>query len=276
MTAVEVMTIDPVAFHLGPWPVRWYAVIIVVGIILGEYLFRREGQRQGIDSDAMFDIFFYAVIFGFVGARLYYVLFKLDYYLAHPAQIIQIWNGGIAIYGGVIGGALTVIYLAKRKGLNFITLFDFAAPALMLSQAIGRWGNFVNQEAHGGQVSRSFLEGLGLPQCIIEQMYINGAYYQPTFLYESMWNLIGFALILSIRHKKRFLLKGEVAVFYLIWYGIGRFFIEGMRTDSLYWGSLRVSQWLSVVLILLALIYLGLNRKYQPDNYYIERQGGRL
>ncbi|WP_028125333.1 prolipoprotein diacylglyceryl transferase [Eremococcus coleocola] len=268
MISSLLLAFDPIAFELGPIQIRWYALIIVLGIILGEWVFRREAIAKGIDPDRVFDLFFYAVIFGFIGARLYYVIFKLDYYLANPDQIIQIWHGGIAIYGGVLGAVVTLYYLCRRYGINFITVLDTAAPGLILAQAIGRWGNFMNQEAHGGPVSLEFLQKLHLPQFIIDQMLINGTYYHPTFLYESLWNLFGLLIILVIRHRPRFLLEGEVLAFYLLWYGAGRFTIEGMRTDSLYLGSLRVSQWLSLVLVIVSLIFILYRRRSHQINYY--------
>lgn len=269
--------IDRIAFDIGGWPVHWYGLIMGACILIAYVVFSREGKRKGIDEDTLFNLLFWVVIIGYIGARLYYVAFRLDHYLANPAQIIMIWQGGIAIYGGIIAGALTIYVLGKRYHLNPITLFDIAAPAIMLAQAIGRWGNFINQEAYGGEVSRDFLESLYLPSAIIEQMNINGAYHHPTFLYESLWNLLGLVLILVFRRKAQFFRQGEVAAFYVIWYGIGRTFIEGMRTDSLYLGPLRVSQWLSALLVVggVAFVIYRRTQSFPEIPYYEEDEISR-
>ena len=186
--------------------------------------------------------------------------------------MLFIWEGGLAIYGGVIAGFLTIYYLAKKKDIPLLLLTDIIAPNLMLAQAIGRWGNFINQEAHGAEVSRQFLENLLLPEFIIEGMYINGAYYHPTFLYESVWNIIGLVLLLVLRNREHLLVRGESTTGYLIWYGIGRFLIEGMRTDSLYMGSFRVSQIVSIVIILLGIGLVIYQRRfaYPKPQYYTD------
>lgn len=262
--------INPEAFNIGGWSVRWYGLIIGAGIIVAYFLFNREGNRKGIDENTTLDLIFWTVMIGFIGARLYYVLFRLDYYLANPSLIIQIWQGGLAIYGGIIAGVFTLIVLSRRYQLPMMTVLDIAAPSVLAAQAIGRWGNFINQEAYGGPVARDFLESLFLPEFIIEQMNVNGTYHHPTFLYESLWNIIGVVLLLILRRKPRFFRQGEVAGSYLIWYGIGRAFIEGLRTDSLYLGSLRVSQWLSVLLVIgsAALIIYRRTQVYPPVLYY--------
>lgn len=250
---LNLLTIDPIAFEILGWPVRWYGVIIGLAILIGYILFTREASRKGIDSDTSFDLLFWTVIFGLVGARIYYVIFSSQSYLSDPLSVFRVWEGGMAIYGGVIGGALTIYILCQKYKINVIDVFDTAVPALMAGQLIGRWGNFMNQEAHGGSVSKSFLEDLSLPNFIIEQMNINGTYYHPTFLYESLWNLVGLVILLILRPRKKLFKQGELVAFYMIWYGIGRFWIEGLRTDSLFIGPLRVSQILSLILIFVGL-----------------------
>lgn len=250
---LNLLTIDPIAFEILGWPVRWYGVIIGLAILIGYILFTREASRKGIDSDTSFDLLFWTVIFGLVGARIYYVIFSSQSYFSDPLSVFRVWEGGMAIYGGVIGGALTIYILCQKYKINVIDVFDTAVPALMAGQLIGRWGNFMNQEAHGGSVSKSFLEDLSLPNFIIEQMNINGTYYHPTFLYESLWNLVGLVILLILRPRKKLFKQGELVAFYMIWYGIGRFWIEGLRTDSLYIGPLRVSQILSLILIFVGL-----------------------
>ena len=250
---LKFLVIDPIAFELFGWPVRWYGIIIGFAILVGYILFTREASRKGIDSDTSFDLLFWTVIFGLVGARIYYVLFSSNSYLSDPLSIFRVWEGGMAIYGGVIGGAITIYVLCQRYKHSVINVFDIAIPALFAGQLIGRWGNFMNQEAHGGPVSKTFLEKLALPNFIIEQMNINGTYYHPTFLYESLWNFVGLIALLLLRPRKDFFKRGELVAFYMIWYGIGRYWIEGLRTDSLYIGPLRVSQILSLILVVIGI-----------------------
>ncbi|NMH68948.1 prolipoprotein diacylglyceryl transferase [Bacillus sp. RO3] len=258
----NITPIDPIAISLGPIQVHWYGVIIGLGIALGLYLVIRESKRLGLHPDTFIDLLVWAIPIAIISARIYYVIFEWnDYYAANPGDIIKIWNGGIAIHGALIGSVLTTIVFAKIKGLSFWKLADIAAPSIILGQAIGRWGNFINQEAHGGEVSRSFLENLMMPDFIINQMYINGAYYHPTFLYESLWSFAGLILLLVLRRKAAFLRRGELFLTYVIWYSIGRFFIEGLRTDSLMLGSLRFAQVISIVLIIGALAVFTYRRK---------------
>lgn len=263
--------IDPVAFDLFGWPIRWYGIIIAAGILLAIQLGSREIRRRGWPEDLILDVLVWAIPIGFVGARLYYVIFEWDYYHQHLDEIIQIWNGGIAIYGGVLAALATIYIYCRTKGWRFLLLTDVMAPYLLLAQAIGRWGNFVNQEAHGGPVSADFLrQGLHLPEFIVEGMQIDGVYYHPTFLYESLWNLLGFALLLYLRNISGKLRVGETTFLYLIWYGTGRFFIEALRTDSLYWGPFRVSQVLSLILILIAVGAIIWRRWKQAPPLYQE------
>lgn len=241
--------LNRLAITLGPLHIYWYGIIIAAGALLGLILAIREGKRVGLPSDVFTDLILYAAPIGIICARLYYVAFEWDYYMDHPGEIIKIWNGGIAIYGALIGAVVTTVIFCRVRRLPFWKVADVCAPSVILGQAIGRWGNFMNQEAHGGQTTRAALEHLHLPDFIVNQMYIDGAYYIPTFLYESVWNLLGFALLLILRRTAA-LKRGELFISYVIWYAIGRSYIEGLRTDSLMLGPLRVSQWLSLALIL--------------------------
>ncbi|MBA5728596.1 prolipoprotein diacylglyceryl transferase [Aerococcaceae bacterium INB8] len=269
---VLLSVIDPVAISIGPIKIYWYGIIIALAMLIGISLATKEAQKLGLEEDTVVDMALWAIPIGFIGARLYYVLFKWDYYIQNPSEIIAIWNGGIAIYGGLIAGGLAVYWFAKRKKMTLTLLLDILAPSVLLAQSIGRWGNFINQEAHGGAVSRQFLETLYLPEFIIEQMNINGTYYHPTFLYESLWSLLGFILLIILRNQKGLLRRGEVALSYVIWYSSGRFFIEGMRTDSLWIGDImRVSQMLSLVLFISAIILLVYRRRDYPSKpFYSE------
>lgn len=265
--------IDPIAIRIGSFEIAWYGVIIGIGIMIAMYLASSEGDRKGMPQDYILDLAFWAVPIAILGARAYYVLFELDYYLANPSQILQIWNGGLAIYGALITGAIVVYFFTKNKKVPFMLTLDVLAPGVLIAQSIGRWGNFINQEAHGAEVTREFLEGLFLPEFIINQMNINGAYYHPTFLYESIWSLLGFLIILYLRRRPELLREGEVFFTYVIWYAFGRFFIEGMRTDSLYlFANIRVSQLLSIVLIVAAIAAWAFRRynHYPKDSYYTE------
>ncbi|HDS2162659.1 TPA: prolipoprotein diacylglyceryl transferase [Staphylococcus aureus] len=258
--------IDPVAFNLGPLSVRWYGIIIAVGILLGYFVAQRALVKAGLHKDTLVDIIFYSALFGFIAARIYFVIFQWPYYAENPGEIIKIWHGGIAIHGGLIGGFIAGVIVCKVKNLNPFQIGDIVAPSIILAQGIGRWGNFMNHEAHGGPVSRAFLEQLHLPNFIIENMYINGQYYHPTFLYESIWDVAGFIILVNIR---KHLKLGETFFLYLTWYSFGRFFIEGLRTDSLMLTSnIRVAQLVSILLILISISLIIYRRiKYNPPLY---------
>lgn len=244
--------INPIAFSLGPIQVHWYGVIIGLGIALALWVAMREGEKRGLDKDLFADLMLWAIPISILSARIYYVIFQWDYYVQHPSEILAIWNGGIAIHGALIGAVVTAFIFTKKRGVSFWKVADIAAPSIILGQGIGRWGNFINQEAHGREVTRAFLENMMLPDFIVNQMYINGAYYHPTFLYESVWNILGFALLIGLRRVN--LGRGEIFLSYVIWYSIGRYFVEGMRTDSLMLTDfLRIAQVISIGLIILAI-----------------------
>ena len=261
-------TIDRVAIHIGSIQIYWYGIIIGMGVFIGLWLAMRESERRGLDKDLFIDLLIYAVPISIISARIYYVIFGWSYYKDHLGDIYKIWNGGIAIHGALIGAVITTIVFARSRNISFWKIADIAAPSLILAQAIGRWGNFINQEAYGEEVSRQFLENLMLPDFIIDQMFIQGAYHHPTFLYESLWNLLGFGLLLLLRRVN--LRQGEMFLTYVIWYSIGRFFIEGLRTDSLMlFGELRMAQVLSLSLVIGGIILLVVRRKlgYSEKKY---------
>lgn len=264
--------IDPVAFEIGPLQVAWYGIIIAAAMLLAVMISSREANRLGLEDDMIIDLAFWIIPIGIIGARLYYVLFELGNYIQNPISMFYIWEGGLAIYGGIIAGFFTILWFVEKREINIWLLLDIVAPQLMLAQAIGRWGNFVNQEAHGAEVSRDFLESLFLPEFIIEGMNINGTYYHPTFFYEFLVTLSGFIILMLLRRKATFFLRGEIISSYLIWYGTGRFFIEGLRTDSLYIGPLRVSQVLSALLVIVGIAVIVYRRfyEYPTPPYYNE------
>lgn len=265
-----IQPLNPIAIDLGPIQVHWYGLIIGFGVLLGLIIALRESERRGLDKEIFTDMILFAVPIAIISARIYYVIFQWDYYSQNPGDIIKIWNGGIAIHGALIGAVLTAIVFAKVKKVSFWKLADIAAPSLLLGQAIGRWGNFMNQEAHGGEITRSFLENMHLPEFIINQMYINGTYYHPTFLYESIWNIVGVIILLSLRKVN--LRRGELFLTYVIWYSIGRYYIEGLRTDSLMLTeSLRIAQVISIVLVAAAIALVVYRRvRGHADKRYLD------
>lgn len=263
--------INPIALKLGPLSVHWYGVIIASAVIIAVTLAVIEGKKRGLVEDDFYDFLLWALPVALITARSYYVIFQWPYYASHPSEIYRIWDGGIAIYGALIGALIVLIIFCRQKQISAWLFLDVIAPTVILAQGIGRWGNFINQEAHGEVTSLSFLHQLHLPAFIINQMYINGNYYQPTFLYESLWDVLGFLILISLRHRQGLFKQGEVFLSYVLWYSFGRFFIEGMRTDSLMLGGLRVSQWLSVVLFIVALGIWAYRRYYNPLNaWYVD------
>ena len=246
---------------IGNFHIYCYSVLIATGIIIGLYLLMKEASKQNISKDTIIDIAFYTIIWGIVGARIYYVIFNIKPYLSNPISILYVWEGGLAIYGAIIAGFITLLYQTKKKNIAIGKLTDMIVPSLILAQAIGRWGNFFNQEAHGGIVTLEFLKKIHIPNFIIKGMYINGNYYHPTFFYESLWCLLGFILLVIIRRLLKNSKDGTLTFIYLIWYGIGRFFIEGLRTDSLYLGIFRISQIVSIVIIIIGIIGLIYNKR---------------
>ena len=250
---------NPIAISIGPLTITWYSICILSGIILASIIINKEAKKYNIPANFITNLIFWCVIFGLLGARIYYVLFNLNYYIKNPIEIVEIYNGGLAIHGGIIAGAIFFIYYSRKNKINFLKMFDRAAPALILGQAIGRWGNFINQEAHGPEVLKQTLENLPIPDFVIKGMKINETYYHPTFYYESVWNFLGFILLIVLR-KKLNLKTGQLTGIYFVWYSIARFLIESLRTDSLMVGPIKVAQVVSVILFLLGL-YLILRKK---------------
>lgn len=212
------LNINPIAFSIGSKPIYWYALIILTGFLLGLLFVYKTCEKRGVNRDSIWDIALIGLVAGIIGARIYYVIFALDEFNSF-ADIFKIWNGGIAIYGGIIGAAISSYIYCRIKKLDTPNVFDVCAPGLLIGQAIGRFGNFVNAEVYGGETSSIF------------GMSINGASpVHPLFLYESAWNIIGFIIILIFRDKKK--CDGQVFCFYIFWYSLGRLFLEGMRNTS--------------------------------------------
>ena len=259
---------NPVMFEIFGVSIRWYSFLLLVAMVIALLLLKREAKRFEINWDFIFNLSFWTIIFGILGARLYYVAFNWSLYKDDLLSIIKVWEGGLAIHGGLIAGALTLFIYCKRVKANTLKIIDMALPSVILAQAIGRWGNFFNGEAHGIATSLAKLESMHIPNFIIKGMHINGVYYQPTFLYESIWCLIGFIILLIIRRNK-YTKVGTITGTYLIWYSIGRFFIEHLRTDSLMLGGFRVAQIVSIVLFIIGAILIIRNKRQSKfENLY--------
>ncbi|MFW6298803.1 MAG: prolipoprotein diacylglyceryl transferase [Bacillota bacterium] len=269
-----------VLFEIGPVTVYMYSFMILLGVLAALMLGIQEGKRLGIDPDHIIDGLIIILPLSILGARLYYVIFEWDTYSGDLLRIFAIQEGGLAIHGGFIVAVVGAYIYTRIRKMDLFKVMDLIAPGFLIAQAFGRWGNFFNQEAHGGVVggveggsallSQSeqfgFLhETLRIPEFIVNMMYISGPdglnYYHPTFLYESIWNVLGFALILVLRRTK-FMRSGDMIGVYLIWYSIGRFFIESMRTDALFIGDtgLRAAQVISILMVLLGIAVFVLNR----------------
>lgn len=245
-----------VFLHIGKVTIYWYSILIMISVLIGLYFTSKDAEKNGLTKKFMSDFAFYLIIISILGARLYYVIFNFSVFKNNLLDILKIWEGGLAIYGGVIAGIIFTIYYSKRKDKSPLLVLDTLAPYLILGQAIGRWGNFFNSEAHGSITTLKHLKELHIPSFIIKGMYINGNYYIPTFFYESVWCLLGFLLLLIIKRKDEYKNPGILLSIYFIWYGVGRFFIEGLRTDSLYLLGIRVSQLVSIILIIIGIIIL--------------------
>ena len=244
---------ERVAFDLGIIQVYWYSIFIFLGALAACVVIYLEAKKRKLNDEFIVNLAFNAIIFGIIGARIYYVLFNLDYYMQNPSEILEIWNGGLAIHGGLITGGLFTVYYCKKNKVETLKVFDIIVVGLILGQAIGRWGNFFNQEAYGAITTAAKLKSMGVPDFVINGMYILGDYRQPTFFYESIWNFFGFIALLIIR-RYPYLKTGQLSGFYLIWYSVARFIIEKMRTDSLMLGNFKIAQIMSIVLLIIGVI----------------------
>lgn len=260
---------NPVLIDLGFIKIYWYSVCILLGLLVGGLLILKESQRFKISKDDVTNLFLWVVIIAIIGARIYYVLFNLDYYAYNIIDIFKVWEGGLAIHGGIIFGLIALIIFTKKHKIDTLRMLDIIVVGLIIGQAIGRWGNFFNGEAHGMATTLEFLNSLHLPKFIINGMNIYGTYYHPTFLYESLWCLIGFVILLILRRRKH-IKVGQITGSYFLWYGIGRFFIESMRTDSLMLGPIKVAQLVSILMSLAGLtliVYKSFSKKkYNEEN----------
>ena len=263
------LTINPPSsFSLFGLNIYYYGVIIALGFILAMVYCSRNSRDFGIKSDDFFDLMLWIIPCCIIGARLYYVLFNLEHYLADPGEIFAIRDGGLAIYGGIIVGVIVVICVSRHKKIPIPAMLDLAVFGLLIGQILGRWGNFMNREAFGAETDIFCRMGLTAPDG-------STIFVHPTFLYESLWNLAGLIFLIVWTKKGHRKYDGQCTLIYFFWYGLGRAWIEGLRTDSLYIGStnIRVSQALSIVLVLISLILLirQSRRPHPPEKLYVNR-----
>ncbi len=261
------INVSPTAFKIGSVEIKWYALCIMLGFALAIVYVLVQGKKQGFKSDTFIDLAIIAMVFGLIGARLYYVLFRLDQYIKDPISILYIWKGGLAIYGGVILAVLASFVYCRVKKQPFLKLADIAAPALLIGQGIGRWGNFFNQEAFGvntglpwGMTGNIVAENIRSEAADIKDRFgillDSSKPVHPTFLYESLWCLLG-VLVLWLFYKKFKKFDGEVALAYCAWYGFERMFVEGLRTDSLIlFANIRISQVVAAVTFVTAVVLI--------------------
>ncbi len=244
------LLINPVAFSLGDKPIYWYGIIIAIGFCIAIFYGYFEAKRTGLESDHIANVVLIGAPVAIVGARLYYVAFNFSQYKNNLWEIIEIWNGGLAIFGGLIAGGIAGFIYCKCAKVRFFELADIAVGGFFIGQSIGRWGNFMNCEAYGCETELPWKMG------VVERGKL--IFVHPTFLYESLWNAVGFLIMFAFRKKKKY--HGQLFWFYLLWYGLGRVWIEGLRTDSLYIGMFRVSQLVAICCILTGGIMLVLQK----------------
>ena len=259
----------PQSFEIFGHSIYLYGVIIAVGLLLAVWYGLKRSKHFGLKEDDILDGVLCIVPFAIICARLYYCIFRWDTYKTDPLSILYIWQGGLAIYGGVIGAAIGVIVFSKVKKVSLPAVLDLVAISFLIGQFIGRWGNFTNREAFGGACTNFLRMGL------FNQLTGQWEYHHPTFLYESLWNLTGFVLLHFLSKKRRY--DGQMALGYVAWYGAGRALIEGLRTDSLYWGKFRVSQMLAAITCIVAVALLLYNwfRYHDPKNLFVNQVAAR-
>ncbi|MFV0424780.1 MAG: prolipoprotein diacylglyceryl transferase [Bacilli bacterium] len=259
---------NEIAFDLGFIKIYWYSILILTGIIIAYFFARKLAKEKNISMQHFDNLVFYGLIISIISTRLYYVIFNWEDYAFDILKIINTRDGGLAIHGGIIGAFVWTFYYCRKHKINMWDAFDIGATGFLIAQSIGRWGNFTNQEAHGPEVAKSFLENLHLPNFIIEGMNIGGMYYHPTFLYESVWNFIGF-LIAFFGRRVLFKRKGDVFCFFIIWYSTARLFIEQLRTDSLMLGDFKVAQLVSIFGIVFGIILL-IKKSNEKNEYKLK------
>lgn len=258
----------PYSFTVFGFEIYFYGAIIALGFILAALFCAKQAAKFGLTSDDFFDFVIWLIPTCIIGARLYYVLFKLDYFLTNPSEILSLRDGGLAIYGGIIAGVITGILVCRKKKIPVLALGDLAAFGLLIGQAIGRWGNFINREAFGVETDIFCRMGLTTSDGVT-------VFVHPTFLYESLWNFTGLIILYILLHRGARKYDGQFTWLYVLWYGLGRAWVEGLRTDSLYIGTtdIRVSQLLAIVsaLIAAAILIVNARKTHSPDELFVNR-----
>ena len=263
--ALGITVNPPSSFSIGPLTIHYYGLILAIGLIAAVYYCSRRSRQFGLDEDTLLDGVLWITPFAILCARIYYCAFSWELYADNPISVLYIWEGGIAIYGSVIGAALGIIVFCKVRKLRVTAVLDLVSQGFLIGQFIGRWGNFINREAFGAETD-SFLR-MGLMKASTGEV----TYYHPTFLYESLWNFTGFLLLHFLSKKRKY--DGQIALGYLAWYGLGRAFVEGLRTDSLYIGPFRVSQLLAAAscVTALALLLYHTRKLHNPEDLFVKQ-----
>ena len=249
---------------IGNFELKWYSFLLLIAFTLGSFLIYINRKKYNLDKNKIIDLIFYLILFSVIGARIYYVIFNIGYYIKYPIEIIKVWEGGLAIHGGIIAGILYLLYFCNKNKINILSLTDLIVPSLAIGQAIGRWGNFFNQEAYGPIVKYEVLKGLHIPNFIINGMYIDNHYHYPTFLFESIWCfLIFITIIILMKINKKSL--GLYTSIYLIMYGVERFIVESLRQDSLMLFNLKIAQIVSIIMIIIGIFIQIKGRRKKID-----------
>ena len=249
---------------IGNFELKWYSFLLLIAFTLGSFLIYINSKKYNLDKNKIIDLIFYLILFSVIGARIYYVIFNIGYYIKYPIEIIKVWEGGLAIHGGIIAGILYLLYFCNKNKINILSLTDLIVPSLAIGQAIGRWGNFFNQEAYGPIVKYEVLKGLHIPNFIINGMYIANHYHYPTFLFESIWCfLIFITIIILMKINKKSL--GLYTSIYLIMYGVERFIVESLRQDSLMLFNLKIAQIVSIIMIIIGIFIQIKGRRKKID-----------
>lgn len=267
---------NPEIFSIFGFGIRWYGLLIAIGISLAVMASLREGKKRGIDSDTIIDLILWGIPLSVLGTRVYFLLFNNFWgFMQNPFIIFRFRDGGLAIHGGIITAGTYAYFALKKRKIYLWPFLDIVAVGFFIGQIIGRFGNFMNQEAYGRIINaptldaqRAFLTNLHIPEFIVNGMFIRGNYHHPTFLYESLWNIAGLLIIILVLRRLKFILVGEIAAFYALWYSFGRFFIESLRTDSLMIGPLRTAQVISIITIVVVLTAVIMRRVKQKEMVY--------
>ncbi len=263
---------NPIAFTLFGMEIRYYSLFILIGVGIAYWMILREAKKFDISNDNIFNMFFWTLVVGILGARLYYVIFNWEYFGSHISEVWQLWQGGLAIHGGILFGLLTINLFCRKHEMRVLKILDIIVVPLILAQGIGRWGNFFNSEAYGVATTVSHLRELHIPEFIINGMTINGITYTPTFFYESIGCLLGFVVLILLR-KMKYIKVGQLTGVYLMWYGILRFFIEASRTDSLIFFGFKIAQIVSIIMLIIGIVlYVRGMKKSKYEDLYDEHR----